>query len=348
MRKLLLLYIALFLYTPFCVFSTASKEMVEIREDASVYDINPYKAKQDTLEVNKLYELKAGDKVLLKKTDSHQWCYVQLPDSTPGYIYIGKIKPVITETAFMKTGQLVYTDTLCKTALSSSHNQKIRVSIIDRKGTFSKVLLPDSLKGWIPNDRLEAGYNVTFNSIVEKISDGCQIIRNIGKKHWTLSFLTFILFWLLIPLVPAFFMPKWFYKLIGPVRFLPNWFMYLLLMSINLLIYYFFFLFFSQLPPYCDHPIGLLVFLLAAYFIHVFISTLIKEDRCPKCHRIYAGSSQGSTNHNSWTDVFKVTTKYKGGGSSTHYEKEYNHTWVENYSCRYCGHKWANSKSYKG
>jgi hypothetical protein len=347
MRKILCLYTILFFCAPLWSLKASVKDTVEIREKAFVYNVNPYKASQDTVEVKVLYKVKAGDKVLLKKADSHQWCYVQLPDSAPGYIYIGKIKPSETETAFMKINQSLYKDTLCKTAVNKEYNRKIRVKILERKGTFSKVELPDSLAGWIPNNRLEAGYNVVLNTIIEKISDGFQAIRNFGKIHWTLSFLTFILFWLLIPLVPAFFIPKWLYKLLGPIRFVPNWLMYLLLMGINLLFYFYFFIFFVQLPPYCDHPMGLLIFFLAVYFVHVFISTLIKEDRCPKCHRIFAGRSQGSSNHNSWTDVFKVTTKYKSGGARIHYENEYNHTWTENHACRFCGHKWANNKSTK-
>lgn len=275
-----------------------------------------------------------------------------LADGTKGRVHENRIEPSIVKEMLTERALFLLPDTVNRGPDSRSRitiSKSTRVIQLIRTPRWGKIRTAEGDEGWVwqaylvHKDAVPAatGPNALYR-LFKKVDD-------LRALHPIVSLIVFILQWFVLLLAPGMVVFLLCYQSLGRVRLLNNG-MLKLLIGIAVLAAGLFFIgrIIPSIPPFIGTFSAIVArFLAGAMLVGVLIGALdrVSEDRCPKCHRIGAGTRAGMRDAGKTRLTETTTTLYRDGHRTVQQDITDTHSFAESRQCRFCGHRWAISRS---
>ena len=185
-------------------------------------------------------------------------------------------------------------------------------------------------------------YGEVLGAFLERASLLVAHLHEFLSGPWYLDLLGFVVWWMIVLSLPGILAWLLIYQLVGRIRFLPNLAVVLLTVFGTCAAASNLHAFMGDLAPFVNAPAR---FELGFHFLAVVWIVLLWKSvsyrRCPRCHRINAGLSRGSTLLGHHYSDTRYQTKDRNGvitgrGGQLRVRSEFsNHR-----KCRFCGATW--------
>jgi hypothetical protein len=324
-----------------------SSDTLEVFKKGIMYDIPTYKAASKNLGMKALGTLVAGEKVLRLQKEK-DWYYIEKLDGTKGYTLIEVIQTPLDERISVYDAWPLASDTLeaAKVKIHLKDDSKIYpVTILKSEGNYCFIKRGDGKTGWIWKLRLMYVDDYVYSGGFRFFKSIFSGISTFGTSHWFFAVLTFILFWIVLLLIPGIIISYFMYFVVGKIRWIPNFILIVLTVGVLIGGYVGTFTYLSLLPPYADNSIG---FFALIFWAFVFCSSdiyYIRYNRCPKCHHHLGGMSAGESDHKITKTKTTTWLTFNSGRTEKRVKNERFEFWTNYRKCTNCGHQWSISES---